>query len=232
MTRQPDRFDDDRGIDQLQQTLRGFDNLIEPAVRAATEALGHGPSCTECITPGCCFQYVLLTLAEALPLARRLVRDSRDTQEFRAQLRRAGVVMRLRGRDGWWKMAEPCALLTDGRCSVYEDRPVMCRSHYVWSEPRLCQPPKVETVKMVEMVGVGRTMLTVNLEVCQQLGLDDGRVYISNLPAMLDIALEMLDCEDRAAIEYLRGLSFPRPDDLINWFGPALAELKKPLSIQ
>lgn len=35
-----------------------------------------------------------------------------------------------------------CIFLKDGACSIYEDRPVACRTHFSVSDPELCDPVK------------------------------------------------------------------------------------------
>lgn len=73
----------------------------------------------------CCHQSVEVTIPEAMLVAARLLdpADPRravvlaNAKEFR------GLDERQRRRTG-----KPCALLIDNRCSVYEDRPLMCRA--------------------------------------------------------------------------------------------------------
>jgi uncharacterized protein len=56
---------------------------------------------------------------EAAPIRRALVQLEQADPEVRERIRE-------QGRDS---DALACALLVDGRCSVYEQRPLICRSH-------------------------------------------------------------------------------------------------------
>jgi Fe-S-cluster containining protein len=68
----------------------------------------------------CCYQSVEATIPEAILIAEQL-RDPADP-------RRAKVLAAARESEaGQSPRGKPCALLVDNRCSVYEDRPLMCR---------------------------------------------------------------------------------------------------------
>lgn len=73
----------------------------------------------------CCHQSVEVTIPEALLVAAQLL-DPADPRRA-AMLANAtafrGLDERQRRRTG-----TPCALLVDNRCSVYDDRPLMCRA--------------------------------------------------------------------------------------------------------
>jgi len=216
-----DRFDGDPGIDLLEKALRGFDDLVRMAVNAAKEQLEVPPTCESCSSPGCCHQLVLLSVAEAFPIARRLAQEGRDSATFKEKLKTVGAEQEKLGRREWWKRAEPCVFLRDGRCSIYDLCPIMCRSYFSWSEVELCQPPRSSTVKTVSFTGVGRAMVVLNKEICDQLELPPGPAYMAVLPRMLAIILECMDRSTKSGVAYLKKQHFMTVPELEAWFGGA-----------
>lgn len=72
----------------------------------------------------CCYQNVEVTIPEAILIAAHLAGpdDPRRARVAEAAASLAGLDADARRRTG-----KPCPLLVDNRCSVYEDRPLMCR---------------------------------------------------------------------------------------------------------
>lgn len=52
----------------------------------------------------------------------------------------------------WWPLRKYCAFLEDGRCSIYEARPMACRNYHVKSDPALCY--RDENVEVVIVLPV------------------------------------------------------------------------------
>lgn len=67
----------------------------------------------------CCHQRFSVFEVEAAPIRDALARLAVSDPELRDRVRTQGL-------DG---ALEACALLVDGRCTVYEQRPLICRSH-------------------------------------------------------------------------------------------------------
>lgn len=204
----PDRYDGDPDLDRLERTVAGLDGVVEMAVTAAREKIGE-PTCAGCRSPGCCYQRVSVTLAEALPIARRLISRGFDSPGVRRRLAGEGEEMSSRTPEEWWALSRPCFFLGEGRCSIYDVRPVACRARFSWSDPELCQPPAVSDVVTVDMVGAARAVVQLNLELCRGLGLNDVVTYAGAMPRMVAVALEALSRDTAAAVEYLWGLEFP-----------------------
>lgn len=77
----------------------------------------------------CCHLYVQVTPLEAIRIA-RVLQASLDAPALAAMKETiAAAHARAQGKDAADRMvlALPCPLLQDGRCSVYEDRPFVCR---------------------------------------------------------------------------------------------------------
>lgn len=73
----------------------------------------------------CCHQCVAVTIPEALLVAAHLA-DPEDPRR-RAVLARTETIAEQSAAERL-RPGRPCPLLIDDRCSVYEDRPLMCRS--------------------------------------------------------------------------------------------------------
>lgn len=210
--------DEDPGINQIEEHLKLIDEMVVQGVKDGSALIGRSPSCETCSKPGCCYQLLAVTLAECFPLARRIVNDRKDSEEFRRQLFQVGVEMETAGRQTWWEMAKPCPLLTaERKCEYYEYRPIACRYYYAWSEPKLCQPPIVENVQTLAMPLIMHEQLKVNLALCESLGLGP-RMYIGSLPRILAIVLNVLDLDTNKAIEFIERQPFPTVEQVPVWF--------------
>jgi Fe-S-cluster containining protein len=104
---------------------------------------------------GCCYQEVALTFAEAVTIAEHIIAD------------KAGQV-------ALWKMKHPpemrCPLLFtgdhpwEGVCSVYEARPLVCRTFYVSTPPAECNPHAPERGKLATNGAVAEAQKAVALD--------------------------------------------------------------------
>lgn len=115
-------------------------------------AKGHdlGPvTCTKGCS-ACCRQIVLAEISEAEYILARnpdAVRRAMPKLLEHAQLA-ARIPHSIDTEEGtaaaaddYWQLDLPCAFLEDGLCSVYEDRPIPCRTHFMLSDPALCGAP-------------------------------------------------------------------------------------------
>ncbi len=137
-----------------------FDALIQPmqvlcdriiAVSVSTRA----STCTKGCSP-CCRQLIPLSIAEVLFL-KRVVDSLPPTQQQRIHeklrfitriLQRHGMPTRLQaihrtpGFDrGYFDLGIPCPFLERDECSIYPQRPFVCREYHVSSSPSLCADP-------------------------------------------------------------------------------------------
>jgi Fe-S-cluster containining protein len=152
----------------------------------------------------CCHRKVACTIPEAIGIATRLgTRSEAERQRFLAAARRlhddtADLDDFKRIRAGL-----PCPLLEDGRCGVYADRPITCRSTYS-SDRAACEKvhfgfefdtpiPHYEMMMAAQgqmLLGYGRAL--------DRLGLDGGLVELGS-------ALLILMTEPDAVTRYLAG---------------------------
>jgi len=124
----------------LAKTSKATRDIIQMTGAAAEELARKSLkviSCHSCTAPkGCCTFSTMAYLYEVVPLAARLLREGRDTEDLRAQL--AAAADRMENTPAR-AIRRPCVFLDpQERCTVYEDRPSACGSHFVFSEPALC----------------------------------------------------------------------------------------------
>ena len=107
----------------------------------------------------CCYGLVKVGMAEA-----RLIADSDDIDWGRVR-ERAKAVKDKTVQDVH-KLGSPCPLLVDGVCSVYEVRPIRCRSYWSVSEAD-CKGFKAGTVATVP---IHRELIEAADGACQKAG--------------------------------------------------------------
>lgn len=86
----------------------------------------------------CCRFWVEIGPLEAIEIAHYLRAEGRDTPALRLKLEAAGKLMEAKSHAAFWALGRFCALLVDGRCSVYPVRPVACRLHNSVTDPKTC----------------------------------------------------------------------------------------------
>ncbi|MBW1893206.1 MAG: hypothetical protein JRI91_05870 [Deltaproteobacteria bacterium] len=99
----------------------------------------------------CCGQHILTNIAEAQALAhyikRKFSRDQIEDLRIRTQQWHAWDITRP-GRHHPTHIDEQltfsayhyCPMLVEGKCSAYSMRPIICRTHFVCSNPSACRP--------------------------------------------------------------------------------------------
>ena len=156
---------------QLLPAAQAFaDKVVDAAVRTS-EALGEKISCKKGCG-ACCRQLVPIAetearhireVVEALPEPRRSEIRSRFAAA-RDRLEAAGLLEILRQPSRQWEAGEsasfglryfaqgiPCPFLEDGSCSIYADRPLVCREYLVTSPAENCARPTPQTIKGVPL---------------------------------------------------------------------------------
>lgn len=138
------------------------DAMAEQAL-ADLSAMGRpvacGPGCGQC-----CRHLVTIGEAEALRLARVVrglppARRAEVEERFQAglaRLEKSGLLPELmavfthqahdwrsllRMQRDYWDLAIPCPFLEQGSCSIYEERPLVCRQYLVTTPPAACADP-------------------------------------------------------------------------------------------
>ena len=99
----------------LVQLRRRVDLHFDAAVARSPHAFRCGEGCD-----ACCHARIGVFAVEAAPIREALARLAHEDPALRARVRMQADDPAHQDR---------CALLVDGRCAVYEQRPLICRSH-------------------------------------------------------------------------------------------------------
>jgi Fe-S-cluster containining protein len=159
-------------LDELLPLMRGIDNAAVDAAVRDVEAAGETVSCCKGCSTCCRAQpvpvtppeaYALLRLVEAMPEPRQAEVKARFADRVQ-RLTDAGLVdgfMTRNPADGptearalaerYFRLGLVCPFLEDDACSVYTDRPFVCRQYLVTSPVELCSDPLNNPVRPVKM---------------------------------------------------------------------------------
>lgn len=160
---------------------------------AARHAYGKfGATCSAACN-GCCYQKFDVSFGEGLALARWLIDQGRADDALDWELRKAAVKMTGASHREHMLAKIPCVFLVDGKCSVYEARPLLCRTVFVRSDPAWCHPDSKgeHEVELMDQAPWGAMAAKVWEIVERELHVQRG--WRESLPAMV-----------RRGIEYLR----------------------------
>ncbi len=209
-------------VDLVETDLRFVQPMLRDLVVFGKKKFdGREPSCRTCTRPGCCYQMVCITVYDAMPIARRLRMEGKATDEYIAQLRQRGEENESVGRVAWFNGAHPCVFLKNNRCTIYEQRPMPCRSYLTWSPSDNCQPEAPEgadTVGLVENADMAKTILRQQLQFQWLLGITGFVLCAGSLPRIVAIVLEAMRINTEAGfIEHIKNQPYPRLDKMAEW---------------
>ena len=167
-------------LDELLPALREMDDRLIDAMVADTEAKGESVSCAKGCSACCRAQPVPVTPPEAYALARLVERlpeprgtavratfaanvaQMREAGLYETYMRRAPDMTRDEARviaRRYMALKLTCPFLADDACSIYAERPFVCRQYLVTSPPRLCDSPLDSAVKPIPMPAVFATAM-------------------------------------------------------------------------
>lgn len=142
---------------------------VEAEGRAVSCRAGCGACCRQLVPINKAEARSIRDLVEALPEPRRSEVKGRFAEAVRV-LGEAGLLTSLDHRAGheddehrwalgrrYFQMGVACPFLEDESCSIYPDRPLVCREYLVTTPPELCARPvhnEVEVVPLATSVGV------------------------------------------------------------------------------
>jgi Fe-S-cluster containining protein len=159
---------------ELLPILQEFDNTLVHLAESAALRQGKRVSC--CAGCGaCCRQLVpiseyearrLAQVVAALPPARR-AEIQRRFEEALGTFERLGLLARLGTADqipdepsraelglAYFRAGVPCPFLEQESCSIYADRPLVCREYLVTSPAEHCRNPGPDTIEKVLLPAV------------------------------------------------------------------------------
>lgn len=147
------------------------DTMVDLSVRAAAER-GRALAC-KVGCGACCRQLVPISriearriaeVVDALPEPRRSIVRERFSDAIEG-LRSAGLLERLRDAksidveelsalgEQYFRLGIPCPLLENESCSIYADRPLICRQYIVSSDPIHCTDSAAKRVRRINVPG-------------------------------------------------------------------------------
>lgn len=140
--------------------MRRIENKSAARGEAITCRAGCGACCRQNIPVSDMEARALVALIERMPEDRQ-VRVRARFAEAEARLRDAGIWERLRGGvgpknsahqtlvTGYFPLGIPCPFLEDESCSIYADRPLVCREYLVTSSAEHCATLDGSRIKRV-----------------------------------------------------------------------------------
>ncbi len=159
-------------LDEVLPLLRDIDDRAVDIAVQRTEAEGKRVSCCKGCSACCRAQpvpvtppeaYALLRLVEMLPEPRRSevrarfaehVQRLRDGGLANAFLQRTGTITMDQARgtaERYFRLGLVCPFLEDDACSIYAERPFVCRQYLVTSPAELCRDPFNQPVEVIAM---------------------------------------------------------------------------------
>lgn len=171
--------------------IAGADEFVRNSARVQLSVV----ACDTCaVAKACCTLRTRAWLFEGLPIAARLRREGRDTPALREELRTAARLM-----DAPGQYRRRCAFLDPAdRCSVYDDRPTVCGTTYVSSDPAQCGVEGGTVKKYLHPFGEAAATAQAAFE--QELGLAPvPGGYLRTLPRVVLLCLEAWDRRDHVA---------------------------------
>lgn len=113
----------------------------ETRIRCTTEAAKSWPRTIKCSRgcSACCHRKITISIAEAIEIILYLKKENLwDTVAPR--ISKLDMDMSLLDPVVYFSIYKPCVLLKNNECLAYPVRPLNCASHYVHSDPELCDP--------------------------------------------------------------------------------------------
>jgi Fe-S-cluster containining protein len=159
-------------LDEVLPVFRKVDDAVIDRAVARVEAGGERVSCAKGCSACCRAQpvpvtppeaYALQQLVESLPEVRQAevraafadrVTRLRSAGLYDAFMHRDPGLSRQQARalaDRYFRLGLVCPFLVDDACSIYEERPFVCRQYLVTSPAPLCSDPLHNPVKPVPM---------------------------------------------------------------------------------
>ena len=120
----------------------------------------------------CCYHPVLITVLEGLLIHRWLVAHGRWSKQIQTLLANHAEKTKDLPFELWFLSMTACPLLDkEGRCSVYEARPEVCRLTYSLAEPENCHPHQISETSMLNKQAVLSTYHQEQGKIAQGQGL-------------------------------------------------------------
>jgi len=172
----------------LLKAIAGLNSRVAPVFRKTIEKhLGEPVRCAG-LCAFCCYQKIVCSLADAVPVYLYLKEHGEWTPEFAARLEIADKELTASTHRGWLSKRRPCVLLREtsfgqGSCIAYPVRPLSCVATFSVSDPPLCADGSLQTQLAVQDNGVSEWLAQVGNKILAAL--DQPRVEFFTLPGAL-----------------------------------------------
>jgi len=156
---------------------------------------GRSISCSSCSEPWCCYQIVAAGLFEGAIIADHLLKTGQEelfvkaAQQGTEQLEQYPDGYRVddpeansQASEAWFNRREPCAFLAEGRCAIYQQRPIACSCYWAITPPEQCAPPSGKEVAVVNYSPAMAWGIQIDTAFARAVGLDDGQVMVAQVP--------------------------------------------------
>jgi len=209
----------DNTLKQIADVIQREHDKIDTAATEQLAKSPYTPSCHACTQPGCCYQKVNVTLAEAFPVAQQLISDGRATPELLDKLKSEGNLMEGSTMIDWFENERACIFLDadTNHCTIYKQRPFFCRSYFVINPPEECSPESDKLVKIIDFdafnVAWDANMHRIHLML--ELKETKMRILRGVLPRIVWLLLVSMDEEHWT--KFIRKQPWPSMNTLIGW---------------
>jgi len=116
-----------------------FDKDLKHVINIANEE-GYSITCKRGCS-ACCYQIVTVNITDAVKIANRMISMSdSDIEHIRLSAVKATKINRkIRYDSQRWGEQIPCSFLSNNSCSIYTDRPIVCRATNTVEEEGYCE---------------------------------------------------------------------------------------------
>lgn len=124
-------------VQTTRQTLASqFESTLSSEARHAGVTVTCSPGCASC-----CYHPISISIFEAIPIYRYLLRHRKWTNDLRKRLQETAEKQMSVSYDVWLLSLIPCPLLDENKkCSAYDERPLTCRTMASVGDPYFCHP--------------------------------------------------------------------------------------------
>lgn len=199
-------------VTELAKSYYGYNektcNEFERAAKRTLMNTRGDIPCDKCKKPWCCNQYLTGTLFEGIVLAGKIGKNQPQAAQAAMASQQAvtqakllkSIIAKHKGElfeeaympiwdtftKSWMDERHSCAFLTEGRCSIYEYRPFVCRAYFVACEPELCNPSNSEFIPVLNHMELMASVMETEIAFLEQVF---GEGALAGIPMPLGYAI-------------------------------------------
>lgn len=112
-----------------------------------TKVLSSGPVSCKSGCSNCCFYPVMISILEGISIYQWLANHGMWSSKLKAHLQESKEQTWDLASEVWLLGMYPCPFLKDDQCSVYEARPLLCRTTFSRGDPYYCHPHRLGAIE-------------------------------------------------------------------------------------